>query len=253
MTHGKRTLQILGSTAAVCLAASVAQAGTLVTNSNPFAGSDTLNFATAPTGTCLGQLGPCSPLTASLPSIGTPDTVSFLTGYENFVVWAAALSTGGTNFDGNFSIPTTLISTNGQSSSIEFSFSAGISAFGVYVQDYNFGSDAFSINIQTNDAGTCGSPGCSESSTTYYPSSGFGSSDSPLFIGVETTTGTFTAVTITTTSNSGINNDFVLGDVSYDVGASNSTPPAVPEPSTIVMMAGGLAALAWKARKLVRS
>jgi hypothetical protein len=276
-THGKRTLQILGSIALIAAAIPAAHAGTMTLVTSTFGGvTDTLNFAT--NGVCVG------------PSSGTPicpslsiSTISnaFSTSGSNTVYFGVfnqsdsipitfnpgcattgepagcagdvnddaelydQANSGSFSFDGGFTPTEDLLNTVNNSEQIVIAFASPVSEVGFYAEDGNHTS-ASTLTIGVNSPATTCAAFASSACTVSDPA---GDAE---FIGVKTSSGAATINSITITTTSG---QVVLGDLTLITGATSPSgpPPAVPEPSTVVMMIGGLGVLGWKARKRVKA
>jgi len=246
MTESKRTLQILGCVALVLIVASVAQAGTITQVTTPFTGSDSFNWSV------IG--GPGASVTSSgstfYESTSLTDTVAvtFSDGANGIVYQDNGDYTGG------YPVISYLLSTDDvlsshnspQTDTLTLHFSTSISEFGVYLQSYDY-NDPFNGTITTN------------SGATFTVDQTTGGAGNQIFLGVQSTSSDISSITfsMTQTAAGGTPDYFVIGPAQFDSTGSGTpitTPTsATPEPSTMVMMAGGLAALAWKARKRVRA
>jgi len=254
MTNGKRTLQILGSIAVIILVASVAQAGTLNVTTTPFTGNDAAPW----TGS-----GPLSSFTVvtggnvigiSFSNAGFGDGAIFDSGGGGSYGW-----TIGTVFPSG----TLLLGTNNSASinpanvqidTLTLTFVNPVSAVGAYIQDYDY-SQPFTATVSTTSDGTYTSP--AESS---------GVNGNPLFIGITDGSGTADIYNITFSTSQptsgGTPDYFVIGAAQFNDGNGtiitpptppNNPPAGTPEPASLMMVGGGIAGLAWKARKRVRA
>lgn len=250
MAYGKRTLQILGCISLILLATSVSQASSIIAVTTPFTGTDSINWGS------VGDQG------ASVPNSTLPGG-SFTTGGGNAIaidfsanIDGLIVSAGGTGQDtwqgGYNPSGTLLLSTNVDvqdypspviPDTLTLTFTNPISEIGVYLQVDDY-TDAFTGTISTTSDGG--------GSSSVLSSGGTGTQ---VFLGLQDTNGSFiTSVTFSATQSipGGTPDWFVLGPAQLE--SSNGTITGqVPEPGSILLMAGGIAVLAWKARKRARA
>jgi hypothetical protein len=254
MTHGKRTVQILGSIALIAAAVPFAQAGTITLVTTPFSGTSNLDLSSLGTGYCIGNAGGglvCSPGNDPI-AVGTENLTFSNSNAQNDEVFIQGTG-GGNTFQGNFSPNTYLLATVANADTLTISFAATeLSSVGFYIQEADFNSSTFTATINLNGGTACAgiTGGCSETTTS--------AGGDPIFIGLQNTSNsaTIASINITTSSTSNpstASGNFYIADLTFDVGGTSTPPPTVPEPSTIAMMIGGLGVVAWKARKRVKA
>ncbi|HUB79933.1 MAG TPA: PEP-CTERM sorting domain-containing protein [Bryobacteraceae bacterium] len=262
MTKGGKTRRFLGCSWFILLLPAIAQAGTLNVTLNPFPGTDSFAW-----GTSVGYLGTPAPLpdnlgytfeslgstnsaTVSFSSTDLPDPLTITDG-EGAIFEAGSGGTfnwpvGSVFTSGSFLLGTNLNSSlepdSAQQDTMTLTLSQPVSAFGIFIQDFDT-ADSFSATIGTT----------SDGGASFTQSSG--SDGSAFFIGLYDVNGDadISDIELTTTqaANNGTPGYFVIGAAQFNQG--NETVSSVPEPGTILLAAGGLAALGWKARKRVRA
>jgi len=255
MKKDRKIWQFLSCTTLILLATSIAQASivsvgpTLSTTANDSADWSTFPVPTPPggsdLGSCIGTIS-CGPLTFT--SLTTPHntlTLSFTDGQDG-QVWVQQTIPGAPQFNGHFTDGQYLVNTldslaPATADSFTIQFGSGVSAFGVYVEEFDF-SNPFTATVSTADGG----------GGSYTSPSG---SNNVEWVGIADSGGiaSINSVTITTTgTQSGY---FLVGTAYFQSGNTTTTgpPPSVPEPASMFMVAGGIAALVWKARKRARA
>jgi hypothetical protein len=132
-----------------------------------------------------------------------------------------------------------------QNDALTLSFGTHIEAFGALIQDFSY-SSPFDVFVSINGGTTLGV------NEFEYTSSG-----NPVFIGVQDLTGSnisSLAISIPNSSDGGTAGDpgyFALGQATIIQNGTIVT--TTPEPGSLLLMAGGLAAIAWTVRKRARA
>ena len=271
MRMNRRKVQVLGAVGFLFLAVSVAQADTFsawnVSTNPPTDAISWANIVGCGVGsinpTCTGANSYSFAITNGLTDTSTHGNVATL----NFGVGSGAIFILGTNWAGgdtaswdasanppyNVISGSSLLSTNDTANNsgsteyaadnIQLSFGTNLSAFGVVLQsDQNTTSFTASLTYFTATSGE----GCLAGCTITASSTG-----APVFIGVlDGTAADITNVTLDETSSNNNSHFFAVGPASLIEGTVSS--PSVPEPGTMLLLAGGLAVIGWKARKRVR-
>jgi hypothetical protein len=112
-----------------------------------------------------------------------------------------------------------------------------LSEFGVYVQDWATNT-AFTATIAADGGSPC-------ATCTFTSSNG-----NAIWVGIGDSTGPgITSVTIDVTDGGVDDHYFAIGPVALQEGGTHTNDNPTPEPASILLMAGGVAALAWKARQ----
>ena len=241
-----KILQLLSCTTLIMIASSGAQASTTQLFST-FANNDSANWQNLGLG--LGQcVGTASAGFCTTPSFvntvsSTPGghtlTISFSS--PNGQIWQDETTNSSLTFNGGFPVNQYLLASDDPSGTdtLTINFSTAISAFGVYIQEFDYVTQSFSASIGSDDGSTY----------TVGPTT---TSSSPVFIGLADSGNQANIHSITiTTSSSGEQGDFVIGTAIFNDG--NATVVSTPEPGSILLMAGGLAALGFKLRKRARA
>jgi hypothetical protein len=260
MTKGRKAWQFLGCSVLILLLAAAAQAGTLNVTTTPFTGTDSVGWGSTVgclSASCVPPAGvgysfTSGALNGVTVSFSTTDIAPLTSNDGEGGVYEAG---GGGSFEwqigsiftsGTFLLGTDLNTSDQPNNPLEdtmtLTFSEGVSAVGVYIQDFDQ-TDSFSATVGTTSDGGYTSP--SESS---------GANGGAFFIGIYDESGNPDIFNIsfstTQSASGGTPGYFVIGAAQLE---GNTTGTTTPEPGTILLMAGGLAALAWKARKRVRA
>ena len=259
MKKGGRTWQFLGCSVLILLFTVAAQAGTLNILTTPFIGNDSIGWG--PAVGCLQSVGcvPPNGVGTSFHSAGNTINVSFasddFTLQPNNGEGGVFEAGGGGSFEwqigtifvsGTFllgtNLNTSLEPNNALDDTMTLTFTNAVNAVGAYIQDFDQ-TDSFSATVFAN--------GDSVHSFTEGPSA----NGNAFFIGIYDTSGTadINSISFTTSqpASGGTPSYFVIGTALFNDG--NGTITTIPEPATLLMMGGGLAVLAWKARKRVRA
>jgi PEP-CTERM motif len=254
--NGKRAWQILSSVTLVGLMSSVAQAGTISLITSPFVATDSLTLPAL--GTCVGQYvgfqTTCPTIANNNPAVDPINSVNsnpltFDFSVTNGEVWQQSTASSSFDFDGQFTNGEALLATVVGGTTLTINFGTDISAFGVSIQETDYTNSLFTASINVNGGTACANftTACTESSTS--------TSSAPLFIGVSDAGGALiNSITITTSSLGAGSGNFLLGGMIFtESSTGNPPPPQTPEPSTFVMIGGGLVALGLKARKHIKA
>jgi hypothetical protein len=231
MTYGQRALQILSGFGLILLATAVAQASIIGTGT-PFTGNDSANWQNY--GTVLGA----SVVNGST-LVALDNTLTFdFSDLDAGQIWLENGLSGGTNFDGGFSSGEYLVSTLDSAApstpdTLKITLSSPVSEFGLYVEEFDF-SNNFSATRST-DGG----------SVSYTSPTVKGE---PVFVGLVSTSADITSITLSTAGPEA--GDFLIGTAYFQDG---SATVATPEPASLMLVVGAIAAMVWKARKRVRA
>lgn len=221
--------------AAILALASLPASAALVTSRGTLAATGSLDWA---------QLGVDGDLVTAPASVNT--SIGGLS--------ASVTNPGGgtfTRFDegtgswaGNFAVGAALLTTFGSGGSIKIDFSQGISRVGAQIQ----GIDWASFNGVISAYGTSGSP--LETYTINDPTVDFTPDDSAMFLGISRDTADIDYVVFSIT---GANNlEFGINELSLSQEAVTVTPPTVPEPASLALVALSLAGLGITRRRAQR-
>jgi hypothetical protein len=176
------------------------------------------------------------------------NTVTFTSGFsdgDSGQTWIDNGLSGGTSFNGGFTNGEYLVSTTDNQApstpdTLTLTLTNAVSEFGLYVEEFDY---------QNNFTATISTDGGSVSYTS--PTS----TGDPVFVGLVSTSANITSITLSTGGPEA--GYFLIGEAYFQDGNGTQTPPnnppsGTPEPASMMMVGGGIAALAWKARRRVR-
>jgi hypothetical protein len=247
-------VQIFGAAGLLLLAASVAQADTITAISS-LVGNDSgswSNLLPAPSA-LFPAPGSAVPNGSTAASAADIVTVSFAQG----ATYPGAVYLAGTSWNGppnGFPAGTVVLGShfNGNilpgSDALTLTFTTPVSAFGLYVQDVAY-DVTYTATISATFTGGCTGT-CTFSNSV--PSDGTGDAE---FIGLSDATGfNISSVTIDvpTTGAFGAPQYFGVGPFTLTDPLGPGPRNGVPEPASLMLMASGLAAVAWKLRRRSR-
>ena len=241
--------QFLGCVAMALLLNSAARADSFQTITSLSGNTQTINW-----GTMAGETITSNPPTATGTTAFTSGNSTLVTigdpggpgtyWYEESFTWQSG--GGSPNFPANQVLIgpyNPMISQ--QNGDLTLTFGSDIAAFGALIQDFNY-SSTFDVFVSIDGGSTLG-----------VNEFEFNSSGNPVFIGLQDLNGagiSSLAISIPNSSGGGTAGSpgyFAMGTATVIQNGTIFT--TTPEPGSLLLMAGGLAALAWTVRKRVRA
>jgi len=196
-------------------------------------------------------------------STGTDEVVTATNGANSqFAVYNNGQSSGlaNTRWDGDFASGVNVLSTG--STSITLSFSGAVTGLGIDAQTANSGAytvtmDAYNSSHTLLSASTCNSGTCSAANSATSSGRASDNFGSAAFLGVTSTAGDISYVTITISGTPAVTSGGFAIDTALVYHFSNVQTGGggtqTPEPGTLGLLGAGLAALGWVRRRRNRA
>ena len=242
MNIGRRAAKVLGLIGLTVAATTLAQADT-ITQITSLSGNDSAswgsisanpNVNTFPNSVANGATvttGSGNTVTVSFSAApGVPGAV-YIVG-TSWTIWGSPAP----ETSGSFLLSTH--DTGSVADTLTLTFTTPIAAFGTYIQD-----DASSGGFTASIVGTFSGGGSSSTFTSVS-----GSASNPVFIGISDTAASIKSITLDVTGSSQ-DHFFAIGNLIIQTTPTGGGQGSVPEPSSVLMMASGAAALLWKVRR----